>query len=142
MATHRTTEQLEEYFKAFKEKRIKQKQLQRQKHQKQLQELYKNVDKSLKQEKKQKAEEIINSFKQITPEQKETTITSTVEVIIYNNPLWERIDFNEDELYSMDDLLHIEQHYPNEEGRINWKAFEELTNKTRNKYTLGSRRAQ
>ena len=133
MATPRTTEQLEEYFKAFKEKRIKQKQLQRQKHQKQLQELYKNVDKSLKQEKKQKAEEIINSFKQITPEQKETTITSTVEVIIYNNPLWERIDFNEDELYSMDDLLHIEQHYPNEEGRINWKAFEELTNKTRNK---------
>ncbi len=134
MATPRTTEQLEEYLKAFKEKKLKQKQLQRQKHQKQLQELYKKVDKTLKQEKKQKAEEIINSFKQLAPEPPKQVIEQTsITITVYNNPLIEKLDWNDDELYSMDDLLHIEQRYPNEEGRINWKAFEELTNKTRNK---------
>ena len=122
----RTSEQLEEYFKKFKEKKDKQKQLQREKNKKQLQELYKNVDKALQREKKEKTDKLINSLKQLNPAPKETT---TKTIIIPTTG-----EFYDENLYhTREELQEWERkHYP----CIQWDNWDRIIEKTKQSLQL------
>ena len=114
MARIRTTEQLQEWLKKEKEKRLKQQKL---KKEKEIQKYKKarEENKKLIQRKKNKEKTI--------PIIEEKTIQ--YHLTIYHSNEFER-EPREKELYTMDELKNIEKLYPEEEGRINWRLWDKL----------------
>lgn len=113
----RNEEQLQLLFKKTKEeqKRKKEKQLLK----------YRKAQESIKKEllKKKKKE---NKIQPPTKTKKTNTFIS-----IYNSPTIER-ETPENKLYSLFELQHIEELYPNEEGRICWTKWNELIQNYKN----------
>lgn len=120
----RTQEELEEFFKNFKEKQQRQKEKKsQQKKAKRLDE-YKAIDKALQQEKKEKANQIVQWHQQ--------WLQTVLKQPIQPSYVTDVGDFNEDNLYTFDELMNIELLYPNETGRINWLKFNEIVERVRN----------
>lgn len=123
----RTKEQLSVFFNTFKLKKQKQKEKKsQQKKAKRLDE-YKAIDKVLQQEKKEKANQIIQWHQQWL----QTTLKKPQEPIKHM-PIINIGDFDEDNLYTFDELMNIETLYPNETGRINWCFWNKTVERLRN----------
>lgn len=118
----RTPEELDNFFKTFKEKKQKQKQReseQKKKVVKEKQSQKKRVDKL---KKELFVQQLINTH--VKPFQKPPEPLKHITIINVG-------DFDEDNLYTFEELMNIEQLYPNETGRINWNFYNYLVNKTK-----------
>lgn len=116
------------YLQKFKEKKERQKIAAQRKRKKEtvkkLQQIYKAQKEALQMEKKAKVNELISQRQK--PQQKPPKWLTTKEYDDIGNSL-----FNEDNLYTFQELVNIETLYPNEEGRLNWLKFNELVEKGR-----------
>lgn len=119
----RTQEQLAEYFNAFKLKKQKQKEKESQRKKEKRLDEYKAIDKAIQQEKKATANKIIQWHQQWL----QTVLKQPIQQF-YETDVG---DFNEDNLYTFEELMNIETLYPNETGRINWSFYNYLVNKTK-----------
>lgn len=121
-------------IKANQQKQLKQKKAKENKlKNKEYQRTYYYLQKQLKQEAKRikirELQELANTINK--KPQQDIKITSTT-YTVYNNPTRER-DIKETDIYTKYELEHIEELYPQEEGRINWDFFYELVEKIKNK---------
>lgn len=119
MGKLKTPEQLQQQFQNLKEKKQKQKEKQSQQKKTKLQQDYKNVNKTLQQEKKEKADKIIKEHQQWL----QTTLKQQNKqrnIIIPTTTG----DFNEEKLYKTKEELQQweQQHYQ----CINWPKFEQI----------------
>lgn len=118
----RTQEQLEEYFNAFKLKKQKQKEKQSQRKKAKRQDEYKAIDKALQQEKKEKANQIVQWHKQWLQTVLKQPIQPSYETDVG--------DFNEEKLYLTREEL---QQWENEHYTcIDWLYWDYLIEKVRN----------
>lgn len=73
------------------------------------------------------------AVKKALEKKQQTSTTITIEhkaaVIIADVNYYQHL--TDDELYTKEELMHIEQLYPNETGRINWNFYNYLVNKTK-----------
>lgn len=120
----RTPEELDNFFKTFKEKKQKQKEKQSQRKKAKRLDEYKVINKALQQERKEKVDQIVQWHQQWL----QTVLKQPIQQF-YETDVG---DFNEDNLYTFDELMNIEQLYPNETGRINWLKFNEIVERVRN----------
>ena len=116
------------YLEQFKEKKEKQRiAIQKKKKEatrQKLKEIYKNQKEALQREKKELTDKLISQRK-ITPQKPPKWLTEPL-----SNNVGDSL-FNEDNLYSFEELVNIETLYPNEEGRLDWQKFNELVEKGR-----------
>lgn len=121
-----TPEKLKERFEKLKADKQRQKERQRKLKAKKYREYYKTLGLPKEQPKKE-------------PEKKKTKIitlndlpnhTLTTEFTIYKNNSVERYTAEED-LYTLYELQHIEELYPEEQGRINWDVWNKLIEESR-----------
>lgn len=122
----RTKEQLEEYLKAFKEKKQRQKERERASKEKAVKEKQSKQKRVEKLKKELYVQQLINTH--VKPFQKPPEPLKHIPIIHVGIG-----DFNEDNLYTFDELLNIETLYPNETGRLNWLKFNEIVEKVRKK---------
>lgn len=116
------------YLEAYREKKERKKIAARIKKKKEtvkkLQQIYKAQKNALQMEKKAKVNELISQRQK--PQQKPPKWLT--------EPLKNNVGdslFNEDNLYTFEELVNIETLYPNEEGRLDWLKFNELVEKGR-----------
>lgn len=114
----RTQEQIQLFLNKTKQQKLKEKQRQKLK--------YKKAQEATKKLLKNKS---IKEAKLAAPEPKETPYFK-FSITVYNSPLIERFP-DEDNLYSLYELQHIEELHPEEEGRINWIVWNKLIDKYR-----------
>ena len=116
------------YLQQFKEKKLKAKEAERKKRKKEtvkkLQQVYKKQKEALRQAKKDLTDKLISQRK-ITPPEPPKWLTEPLA-----NNVGDSL-FNEDNLYTFEELVNIEQLYPKEEGRLDWMKFNELVEKGR-----------
>lgn len=116
----RTQQQLQQLFQQRKAINDRKKQREKQKYQK--------AKEAIKKELQQKTK-IIQKQTSIN-KQGLTIIKYSTRITIYNSNQFER-ETPEENLYSLYELQHIEELYPEEEGRINWKLWDFLVDKLR-----------
>ena len=75
----------------------------------------------------------------ITKEKPKETHYLQFSVTIYHSNLIER-EPDEEKLYTLQELQHIEELYPEEEGRINWIVWNKLISKFKKKDVVGYRK--
>ena len=116
------------YLEQFKEKKEKQRiAIQKKKKEatrQKLKEIYKQQKELIQREKKAKVNELINQRQK--PQQKPPKWLT--------EPLPNNVGdslFNEDNLYTFQELVNIETLYPKEQGRLDWLKFNELVEKGR-----------
>lgn len=117
------------YLEAFKQKKERQKERDREIKKKARLEEYKTIEKRLKEEKKEKVDKLINEHQQWL----QTTLKKPQEPIKHI-PIINIGDFDEDNLYlTREELQQWEnKHYP----CINWKYWEYLLEKVRKEMTI------
>lgn len=117
----RTQQQLQQLFQQRKAINERKKQREKQKYQK--------AKEAIKKELQQQKTKIIQK-QTSTNKQGLTIIKYSTRITIYNSNQFER-EIPEENLYSLYELQHIEELYPEEEGRINWKLWHKLIRKLR-----------
>ena len=127
----RTTDEINAYLEAFKQKKLKEKEAEqlkkRQETKKRLREVYTAQRKALQEEKRKRAEELIKKLK--IHQQK--TLEQEPEETMNKFARWMKIkpknnvgDFNEDTLYlTREELIEAEKRG---EGKINWPVFDRM----------------
>ena len=119
-----TPEELKLKFQREKEIRLKKKEREKRKQR----EIYKKASESIK---KALADKLPTIIKLTSQEQnKQPQIKSFATYNVYNSNNIERYSAEED-LYSLYELQHIEELFPDELGRINWTIWNSLVNKLR-----------
>lgn len=116
------------YLQTFKEKKEKQR-IAAQKKKKEatrqkLKEIYKSQKEAIQREKKELTDKLISQRQK--PQQKPPKWLT--------EPLKNNVGdslFNEDNLYSFEELVNIETLYPNEEGRLDWLKFNQIVERGR-----------
>lgn len=121
-----TPEELKLKFQKEKEIRLRRKEREKRKQR----EIYKKASESIKKELADKLPTVIKLVPQ--KQNKQPQIKSLATYHVYNSNNIERYSAEED-LYSLYELQHIEELFPDEPGRINWKIWNYLVNKLKNK---------
>lgn len=119
-----TPEELKLKFQKEKEIRLKKKEREKRKQR----EIYKKASEAVKKELDNKLSTIIKLTSQ--KRNKPTQIKPLTTYHVYNTNTIERYSAEED-LYTLYELQHIEELFPDEPGRINWKIWNYLVNKLR-----------
>ena len=124
----RTTDEINAYLDAYREKKLKEREAaqlkKRQETKNRLKEVYAAQRKALQEAKRKRADELIEKLKihqQKPPKWLTTPLSNNVGGSL----------FNEENLYTFEELVNIETLYPNEEGRLDWLKFNELVEKGR-----------
>ena len=121
-----TPEELKLKFQREKEIRLRKKEREKRKQK----EIYKKASEAVKKELDNKLSAIIKLTSQ--KQNKQPQIKPLTTYHVYNSNKIERYSAEED-LYTLYELQHIEELFPDEPGRINWKIWNYLVNKLKNK---------
>lgn len=134
----RNSEQIKEYLaerRRIKENQQKQLKLKKAKENKikarENYKLKKQEVNTLKINKLQELYDLAAKIAQLHKNKTKELITSTT-YTVYNKPTRER-NIKETDIYTKYELEHIEELYPEEQGRINWIKFYEIVEKIKNK---------
>lgn len=133
-----TKERLKEIWEQRKQERLQEKLKIKKQKQKEYQEYYRNLgkakDKALKDSKLQEIYQLAAKIK--TLQEDKTKTKEPISQFIYqvNGSNIIARENREDSLYTMYELQHIEDLYPEESGRINWKLWNILVTKLRKKF--------
>lgn len=111
----RTQEQLQEWFQREKEKRLRQRQLLKEKNRKEKAEKRKRI-------------KLLQPFKKQEIKQEEEVQTISRTIIIYHTKYIERFSGDEDLYNTREELQDAEERG---EGRINWEVWDRIINETR-----------
>ena len=116
------------YLETYREKKLKAKESERKKKReetrKRLQQIYKRQEETLQRGKKAKVNELISQRQK--PQQKPPKWLT--------EPLKNNVGdslFNEDNLYTFEELVNIETLYPKEQGRLDWLKFNQIVERGR-----------
>lgn len=141
----RTVEQLKEYFaerrrinrckqEKAKEQKLKIKKQKQKEYQEYYRSLGKTKDKALKDSKLQEVYELARKIKFLQEDKTKTKEPISQFIYQVNGSNIIARENREDSLYTMYELQHIEDLYPEETGRINWKLWNILVTKLRKEF--------
>ena len=133
-----TKERLKEIWEQRKQERLKQKLKIKKQKEKEYQEYYRSLgkakDKALKDSKLQEIYQLAHKIKILQEDKTKTKEPISQFIYQVNGSNIIARENREDSLYTKYELQHIEDLYPEETGRINWKLWNILITKLRKKF--------
>ena len=133
-----TTERLKEIWEQRKQERLQEKLKIKKQRQKEYQEYYRSLgkakDKALKDSKLQEIYELASKIKILQEDKTKTKEPISQFIYQVNGSNIIARENREDSLYTKYELQHVEDLYPEETGRINWKLWNILVTKLRKEF--------
>lgn len=133
-----TKERLKEIWEQRKQERLQEKLKTKKQKQKQYQEYYRSLgktkDKALKDSKLQEIYQLAHKIKILQEDKTKTKEPISQFIYQVNGSNIIARENREDSLYTMYELQHLEDLYPEESGRINWSLWYKLIEKLRKEF--------